>query len=158
MNNSNLFSSRISAVLMLLAGTLIAVPHVAFAEGSAQMGLTQRLVDFQAQDVPNPSSDPVYAIDDASRSLYVDILSVGEVINVSLCGTADADLVEVDIYDEGGTLVYDGASIPGNVSCTDPMTGPLTNPVRYVTTSTGPHRLVLQNNSGESFFDSYFER
>ena len=124
---------------------------MARAEGSAQIGLNQRLLDFQA-------AQSGYATDSASASLYVDILLAGEVINLSLCGRQNTDDIEVEIFDASGTSVYTATLLDGNVDCADPMSSPLSNPLRFATLTAGTHRIVLQNESGNAFASSFFQR
>ncbi|MEM1435971.1 MAG: hypothetical protein AAGG11_18070, partial [Pseudomonadota bacterium] len=75
--------ARLAALGLLFSG-------VVHAEGSAQIELTQRLLDFSRAQVEG------YAIDADSASLFVDIETVGEVINVSACGSVDGDNITVD--------------------------------------------------------------
>ena len=121
--------------------------QLALAEGSAQTGLTQPLNDFTQQ----LNSD---ATNDASASLYVDILSAGEVINVSLCGTSQASNVSVEIFSptDDTTPVFTESLNDGNVDCNSPMTDPLTTPMRFQTTEPGTYRLVLETSRR---FDRY---
>ncbi len=146
-------------VAAVLGAALTAIlPSLALAEGSAQFGLTQRLIDYQASLTPTGSGDPVYGIDDNSASQFVNILTAGEVINVSLCGSQDSDDVGVIIYNPSGTQVYSNTASSGNVACNNPMTAALTNPFRYTTTTTGAYRIQLRNISQTAYGNSYFER
>jgi len=117
-------------------------------------GMVCNKIDYEA------SLAQGYAIDDASASVYLDILSVGEVINVSLCGSANTDDITVEIYaPSNNTTPVDTQSLTdGNVDCADPMTAPLTNPIRYTALETGPYRLVLQNTTHTGFTNSRFQR
>lgn len=124
----------------------------AFAEGSAQIGLTQRLLDFDQGLAQG------YATDMESASLYIDIVAETEVINISACGATDTDALTIEIFDATDTSVFTASLAAGNVGCNDPMTSPLTNPVRYTATMTGTHRIVLQNTASASFGGSLFER
>ncbi|MEO1575337.1 MAG: hypothetical protein AAFU65_10310, partial [Pseudomonadota bacterium] len=145
------FYGRAARALVALA--LCLLPWVsALAEGSAQIGLNQRLLDFDAAQAGG------YAIDGDSASLYVDILTAGEVINVSLCGSVNTDDIGIEIFDAGGTSVFTTTLTDSNLDCLDTMSAPLTNPVRYTTVSTGAHRLELQNITTTAFGDSLFER
>ncbi|HHH48070.1 MAG TPA: hypothetical protein ENK51_04190, partial [Gammaproteobacteria bacterium] len=112
-----------------LAITAMFASHFAHAEGSYQAGLNQPLQEYSRSGNP----------------LYVDILSAGEVINISLCGDIDAHDVRARIYAPDGTLVQDTTLSAGNVACNDPFTAPLTNPIRYTTTQAGTHELRLDN-------------
>ncbi len=122
------------------------------AEGSAQIGLNQRLLDFDM------SLAQGYAIDSNSASLYVDIVTAGEVINISLCGATNTDNISIEILDPTDVSVFTTSLTDGNVDCADAMDAPLTAPVRYTTAATGAYRLVLQNSSGATFASSIFER
>ncbi|MEL7447874.1 MAG: OmpA family protein [Pseudomonadota bacterium] len=124
----------------------------AWAEGSAQIGLSQRLLDF------DQSIARGYAIDNDSASLFVDVITAGEVINVSVCGSTDADDLTIEIFDPGDVSVANTALATGNVSCADPMTAPLTSPFRYTTLAAGTYRIELQNTSFTDFEDSLFTR
>lgn len=109
----------------------------AYAEGSYQTGLNQQFADYTSGTSP----------------LYVDILSIGEVINVSLCGNANTDDVRVRLFDPDGVSVLDTTLTDGNVTCTDTFTAPLTNPVRHTTTKTGAYQVRL-----DSVASSYLQR
>lgn len=122
------------------------------AEGSAQIGLNQWLLDSQVSQLQGYASDAI------SASLFVDILSANEVINISLCGAANSDRLTIQIFDPSGTSVFTTTLTAGNVSCTNPMTAPLTNPVRFTATAVGAYRLVLQNTTNSSFTGSNFRR
>lgn len=100
-----------------------------YAEGSYQAGLNQPLYEYSY------SGEPV----------YVDVLTAGEVINVSLCGDVDAHDIRVRIYNPTGNEVLDTTLSSGNVACNDSFTSPLTNPIRYTTTTTGTYSLRLDN-------------
>ncbi|NNC78211.1 MAG: hypothetical protein HKN77_09635, partial [Woeseiaceae bacterium] len=155
---NKLFRTVPFVTALLATSALSILPSVSMAEGSAQFGLTQRLVDNQASLAPTGTGDPVYGIDANSASQFVDIVTSGEVINISLCGAINDDDIAVQIFNPSGTQVYTNSATSGNVLCTDPMTGPLTNPFRYTTATTGAHRIVLQNTSRSAYGDSYFER
>jgi len=133
---------------------LVFDPGVVRAEGVVQIGFWQDLIDHQGALAMG------YATDDASASTYVDILSVGEVINVSLCGSVNADAITVEFYapSNDATPVSTQNLASSNVDCADPMTAPLTTPMRYTSLETGAYRLVLQNTSKTGFGDSLFKR
>ena len=142
---------------MTLAGVvslLILNSPVAHAEGIVQMGLGQRLLDHQEAITQN------FASDDASASMFVDILNIGEVINVALCGRNQTDNISIEFYAPSNdvTPVYTNYLTEGNTSCTDLMTAPLTMPECYTTLETGTYRLVLQNTTYTGIHDSLFER
>ncbi len=130
-----------SAVVAVVAGTFVS--PVVYAEGSYQMGIGQHMRDYsntQSQD----------GTDDVATPLYVDILSAGEVINISLCGANNGDNLSVEIFapSDYSTSVYSQTLSSSNVDCADPLTAPLTNPLRYETTETGAYRVKLENTSG----------
>ncbi len=146
-------TSGLAFGLLVSAPILLGFPEkTAFAEGSAQIGLNQRLLDL---DVAISES---YAADVPSGSYYLDILAVNEVINISLCGAANTDDIDIEIFDATDTSVFTISLADGNVDCADPMSAALTNPVRYTATTTGAHRIVVQNTSSTSFVGSFFER
>ena len=151
---------RIAKVFMTLVITGSAVwLETAHAEGSVQFGLSQRMYDAERALASGRASDA------DSSSLFVDILTAGEVINISACGSVNSDTVTVDIFDPTGTSVFTGAETLDNgtngglIDCANAMNAPLTNPFRYVTQTTGAYRIVLQNTSQTSpSNDSVFER
>jgi len=147
------FIAKHLAPALLISGAALTflVPHAARAEGVAQLGFGQKLLDAQASLAED------YAVDVASSSLYVDILNVGEVINVSLCGNTDADSIEVTFFPPTGAADTQ-SSLTSNVSCTADMLSPLTNPFRHTAAEVGTYRLVLQNTSNIAFETSHFRR
>ena len=108
-----------------------------FAEGSFQTGLNQPLLEES-----NGSGFPQ----------YVDVVAIGEVINVSLCGQADTDNVRVQIFDPDNISVLDTALTDGNVTCNDAFTAPLTNPIRHTTTKTGAYEIRLNNQTNSELY------
>ncbi|MBE9046450.1 DUF11 domain-containing protein [Pleurocapsales cyanobacterium LEGE 10410] len=120
--------------------TSLLLPSVANAEGSAQIGLNQPLYEYGYS-----GSSLLLPID---RPLYVDILSAGEVINVSLCGDADNENVRAVIYNSSGAEVYDTGIVAANISCTNPLNSELTDPFRYVTTAADTYEVRLFNEVG----------
>jgi len=147
----------------LAALALLLASNQLLAEGSAQMGLTQRMLDYELAFGRN------YAVDDDSASLFVDVLDAGEVINISACGATNTDTLTVHIFDPDGNSVSGGTpqtlddgtgATPtgGLIDCADPMDAPLTNPLRYTTAMSGAYRIVFQNTTGSLFRDSLFER
>ncbi len=114
--------------LTALAVTAVFASHFAHAEGSHQAGLNQPLREYSLTGAP----------------LYVDVIRAGEVINVSLCGDIDAHDVRVQIIaPDNLTTVLDTTLSAGNVSCGDPFSAPLTNPIRYTTTEAGTYTLYV---------------
>jgi len=139
---------------ILTAAVLIASSTDIHAEGVVQMGIGQNLLDYEA------SLGQGYAADDTSASVYIDVLTAGEVINVSLCGSVNTDAITVEFYAPSNNATpIDTQSIAGsNVDCADPMDAPLTNPMRHITTESGAYRMVLQNTTQASFANSKFLR
>ncbi len=112
----------------------------AYAEGSWQMGLfegpTHRQVMYET------------ATGSGYNILNVDIITPGEVINTHVCGHTSTHNIRVQIFDPGGSSVYDSTAA-GNVSCSsdfnttwDPA---VTNPHQYVTTQAGTYMMYLTN-------------
>ena len=140
-------TSRVLSIVGLLTVSSSTIwSQSAHAEGSSQLGLTQRLID--------------------SNPLYVDIISTGEVINISACGTDSTDIITVEIFDSAGLSVLGGSQTlddgtgpnGGLIDCDNTMTVPLTNPFRYTSLASGTYRVELQNTGGTGFNNSYFER
>jgi parallel beta-helix repeat protein len=129
--------------LTLVAASMSLLANPARSEGSFQMGLNQRLYEYGFSLLP--------LIPPRDRSLFVDIKTIGEVINVSLCGSGGAaDPLKIEIYNPAGSLVFTqniaaNANSPGRVSCTDTFAAVLTNPSKYVTTTTGAYSVRLYN-------------
>jgi uncharacterized repeat protein (TIGR01451 family) len=134
---------------------------LALAEGTAQWGLNQPMAQYGTLSNLNPAQTRITS---ASRALYVDIFSAGEVINISACGNSDSASVGIEIY-QTFTNTIDPAFIPttgssvltqtlatGNVSCSNPMTGTLTTPLQFVTPSAGTYEIRLTTPS------QYFNR
>jgi uncharacterized repeat protein (TIGR01451 family) len=110
------------------------------AEGTAQIGATQRLYEYGF-------TSPVLTVTD--RALSVDIISPGEVINLSLCGSALTDDIRVEIYNPAGTQVLN-TTIPngtfGSATCTYTFSAAaLPNPLKYVTATAGTYQIRLFN-------------
>jgi outer membrane protein OmpA-like peptidoglycan-associated protein len=145
---------RLPALLAGLSATiLLTYPDLnAQAEGSAQIGFNQRLLDAASAIAQG------YAIDVNSASLYVDIVAASEVINISVCGRSNGDEIGIEIFDPGETSVFTTSLLTSNVDCADPMSAPLANPVRFTATAPGAYRIVLQNLTSSSFSGSFFER
>lgn len=129
--------SWITASLTLLTSCCFSLP--ALAEGSYQIGLNQPMYDYDGYGISLP--------------LYVDILTAGEVINISLCGNGNttSDRIRAVIYNPSGTQVYDSTSILPTVSCTSNLTSLLTTPIKYTTTVKGAYQLRLYNDNGTNF-------
>jgi uncharacterized repeat protein (TIGR01451 family) len=113
----------------------------AIAEGTAQVGATQRLYEYGF-------TSPVLSA--TNRPLLVDIVSPGEVINVSVCGTASTDDIRIEIYNPSGTQVVNTTLLDGNfgnATCqfTFSAATNLPNPLKYVTTTSGTYEIRLFN-------------
>ena len=159
----NIVCRRCVTCIAALGIALNAV-KTAHAEGSAQFEVTQRLLDFN-------TARERFGIDSDAASLFVDVMSAGEVINVSACGADPTHDISIEIFDPAGMPVLATTLSEANVSCFDPLTGPLTQPVRYTTSTTGSYRIVLDNLSTDpdpadgspnpqhnNFRVNYFER
>ena len=113
------------------------------AEGSFQAGLNQPFLEYGAVVVGYTHNEP----------LHVDILTAGEVINISLCGNVDAHNVRAEVYNPSGILVGTYTHDHGNVTCNDPFTAPLPltgpqgdqGPFQYITPSAGTYLIRLYN-------------
>jgi len=113
--------------------------HFVHAEGSYQTGLNQPLEETSNSAAP----------------LYVDVINAGEVINVSLCGEANDNNVRVRIFDPANSSVLDTTLLSGNVTCDDPFTSELTNPVRYTTNTIGSYRIELDDTDGGNILNRF---
>ncbi len=133
----------IATVVLLLGLGLGLVPGEVCAEGSFQVGLNQPLLEYGYTSG---------LILNGVRPIFVDIISAGEVINISLCGDDISDSVRAEIYDSGGTQVFTQTISNGNVSCNDPFTSPLTNPMRHVTTAADTYEIRLNSQGGTQLF------
>ncbi len=111
----------------------------AYAEGSAQTGLNQYLRDYAS----------VFSGDTDQASLFVDIETAGEVINISACGATNTDDIDIEIFDSGNASVFSLTLADANVGCDDTMDAPLTNPVRYTTLVADTYRIRLDNLNGD---------
>jgi hypothetical protein len=128
--------------LGLIAASLGIMSGTAWAEGSAQVGLNQRLYEYGFVSPP--------LIPARNRELYVDIVSAGEVINVSVCGGENADPLKIEILSPGGTVVATqnlaaNSILAGKVLCNDLFNAPLTNAFKYTTTFSGQYSVRLYN-------------
>jgi hypothetical protein len=123
---------------LALAITSLGLNSPAYAEGSVHAGLNQPFVETNAT-APGAAS---------SRDLIVDIRTVGEVINISGCATADNVALSYVIERPNGTIeatftTGTTATSVGKVACANTMTAPLTTPYRYTTTMTGKYKVRL---------------
>jgi len=142
-----------SAIFGVMVLTFFAgLPTAVWGEGSAQIGLNQRLLDFDEALAQG------FADDASSASLFVDILAAGEIINISVCGVTNTDDIDIEIFDSAENSVFTQSLTDANVDCGDPLTGLLTNPATFGVTLPGTYRVSLQNTSGSSFGDRFFQR
>ena len=132
-----------AVAMFLLALTAFLPWQSAQAEGAWQLGLFEGLSHRQ------PLRETT--ISTGRNLLNVDILTPGEVINVHVCGTNNANNIRVRILDPQGSIVYDNTDT-ANVDCNsdfnttwDPA---VTDPHQYVTPSAGTYQLILTNNNG----------
>ncbi|MCK5641820.1 MAG: cadherin-like domain-containing protein, partial [Gammaproteobacteria bacterium] len=134
----------------------------ALAEGSGQVGMNQPL-------------ECMVGGYDFNNIFYVDILTTGEVINVSLAALEnvyrylDYDLWQMVVitYTPGSFSIYDPSGNPrvldeptGQVSETDPFTAPITTAYQFVTDEVGAWSIVLANSwyiSGTPVADYYVD-
>jgi uncharacterized repeat protein (TIGR01451 family) len=137
----NVRKAQKSAWLLSLIWPLL-TSTAAFAEGSVQVGLNQPLTETTATA--------------SNRDLLVDITSVGEVINISGCGTAQTNNLNYIIETPTGAIVANvttgtGTTGVGKISCTDPLTGAITTAYKYTTTQTGRYKVRLINVTATNF-------
>lgn len=116
------------------------------AEGTWQMGLFEGTSHLQY----------LYETNAGYNQFNVDILNVGEVINVLSCGVSATDSIRVTIQDPFGSQVYDstaaGTICGSDLNTTfDPAT---TGTHQYVTTSTGTYVVSFGNDNG-TFLSRY---
>ncbi|NNE60937.1 MAG: hypothetical protein HKN35_08590, partial [Woeseia sp.] len=136
---------------LFVSGLVTLIPVAAMAEGSVQMGFTQRLVDHQASQLR-------WGNDNDSASLFVDIITAGEVINVNLCGLANGDDVAVEIFDPAGNSVFTDSQGSGTLLCDSAMDTTLSGGFEYQTTVAGAFRIELSNETGATYDNSVFSR
>ena len=132
-----------SLKMLLLAAAGLLVTNEVIAEGSLQIGLTQPLSDF--------SEGQYIWSEDEPASLYVDITAANEVINISLCGADQSDLLSITIFDSTDNEVFSSGNIPANADCAGDLQGVLTTPERYVALSIDTYRIELENLSNSIF-------
>jgi len=139
---------------------ILSVGKTAQAEGTAQWGLNQPLLEFGA--VPINTTET--RISSASRALYVDVVSAGEVINVSACGNNNNSVITMQVFETFPNIV-DPAFTPttstrvvnqsfdNNIDCGDALTAnrPLigaSSPQQFVAPSPGKYEIRLSTNDG----------
>lgn len=139
----NAQSIRLTGLISILLVLLFQAPALQ-AEGSWQMGLFEGLSHRQ----------PINETSGTRNLLKVDILNVGEVINVHACGNSNGNVLRILIYDPNGVEVYRDQRIQ-NVDCEDDFTGTfdpaVTDPHQYVTTTTGTYTVFFSNRSSNRF-------
>jgi large repetitive protein len=132
----------IAAFLMTtLAGVFTTIP--AYAEGTFQAGLNQPFVETNAT-APGAAS---------TRDILVDIVTAGEVINISACGAADTNALAFVIETPSGTVLptYTPTALAGKILCANTMSAPITTPYRYTTTAAGRYKVRLINVTAANF-------
>jgi large repetitive protein len=127
----------------IAAAFILLLPEAVRAEGSSHAGLNQPFVETNAT-APGAAS---------TRDILVDIITVGEVINISGCGAAATDTLSYVIETPSGTILptVTATAAAGKISCTDPMTGPITTAYKYTTTATGRYKVRLINTTATNF-------
>ena len=128
-------------VMTTLYGIFATMP--AHAEGTFQVGLNQPFVETNAT-APGAAS---------SRDILVDIVTAGEVINVSACGAADSNTLAFVIETPSGAVLptYTPTALAGKILCANTMTAPITTPYRYTTTAAGRYKVRLINVTATVF-------
>lgn len=127
-------------LVLSLLFVLAATPSV-FAEGSRQVGVNQPLYEYSSSGI-----EP--------RTLFVDIASAGEVINVMVCGESDPDNLTIEVYGPSGTLLGTDSFTTSN-DCKWDFDADSLTPYKYTTTASGVHEVRLINTSGSQ---QLFER
>ena len=156
--------SRVVVNKLAIAGTLgllsLVCGEPALAEGTAQWGLNQPLLEFG--NVPINTTET--RISSASRALYVDVVSAGEVINISACGNTNNSVISMQIFETIPNAV-DPAFTPttatsvanrtfdNNIDCNDTLTAdrPLAGasaPQQFIAPAPGKYEIRLSTNDG----------
>jgi hypothetical protein len=141
----NLVSNIIrDSVIVCAAMFGMAIASPAVAEGVAQIGLNQRMIETHAS-VPAAASN---------RDILVDILTAGEVINIAACGASNAEALTFIIENPAGTIVANtvATATEGKIDCADFMTAPITTPYRYTTTVAGKYKVRLINTTANILY------
>ena len=152
--------SRVAIASSLSLSTLLSVSKApALAEGTAQIGIGQGIIEYGIEYDNGPSG-----VFSPNHAIYVDILSPNEVINVSLCGRTNSDDVRIEIYSTTPNL-EDSVLVPttvaqlatqsfteSNIDCSDPLTGPLPTtgskvPYQFIAPSVGTYEVRLYNDT-----------
>ena len=150
-----MFDTVKQTLLSLFLSLTLTLSFTAHGEGSFQLGINGSSNSQQLVEYGYTIGSVLIPFD---RVIYVDDVAAGEVINVHLCGSVDADDVRVDIYNEANTtLVTSLSKTSSTVSCTDSFQNPLSAasdltspPLFYVVppgTPTQTYALRLYNDS-----------
>lgn len=154
---------RVFSLRQWLAAALAATSCVvgtAHAEGSVQVGLgstdpaqpfNQFLFDYNVTNT---------FIKTPTRPIYVDIRNANEVINISLCGSADSDPLKIEIYNSSGTNVanFVPTATEGKVLCNSTLSAPITTAYKYTAPTTGTYEVRLFNNVTGTGTERHFKR
>ena len=152
---------RMASAATLALTSLIPAHRAVFAEGHAQIGLEQVMLEngFTTVTANTRIFSPNHAI-------YVDIVEANEVINVSVCGNNNTNDITVEVFETipniddpvlvpttGAEIFADGAIATttlanSNVDCSDPLTGVLTNPLQFTAPTPGTYEVRLTNVNG----------
>ena len=119
-------------IFYFMIAALTMFGNIVTAEGSYQTNLTQWLSEY---NYAGPASN----FSSSLHPLYVILNNSTEVINVSLCGAADADDVRFEIYDVTGTTRYYTASLTTSTQatlCTNTFAAALNPPTAFRWTPT----------------------
>ncbi|MEM9806632.1 MAG: hypothetical protein AAF959_15265 [Cyanobacteria bacterium P01_D01_bin.56] len=139
----------------LSIATLLGLASPARSEGSAQIGTNQPIFEYGVS-----FSNTSTGIFSPNHAIYVDITSPGEVINISVCGEDNTDDIRIEIYSTTpnatdpvlvpttGALLTTENLTDSNVDCGDPMTGNLTTPFQFTTSTTGTFEVRFFNDTG----------
>ena len=114
-------------IFYFMIAVLTMFGNIVTAEGSYQTNLTQWLSEY---NYAGPASN----FSNSLHPLYVILNNSTEVINVSLCGAADADDVRFEIYDVTGTTRYYTASLTTSTQatlCTNTFAAELNPPAAF---------------------------
>lgn len=148
------------SALKLWLALPLCLPGLAVAEGSWQFGLSEGATHAQPLfEYDNNYNASATGLQPESRPLYVDLVAGSEVINISLCGTADDDDIRIEIWDEAGSTQLNTTftSTSGNVSCNDSFAGTLATPYQFSPGAAGTYQVRVFNDAGNGE-NGVFER
>ncbi len=151
--------TRLNNWMGVILGVASCLLGTASAEGSVQVSLG-------STDAAQPFNQFLFDYDEvntfvktATKPVYVDIRTPGEVINVALCGSVDADTIRIEVYNPSGTLVATyvpaNATAAGKIACNSSLNAPITNAYKYATSVSGTYQLRLYNTSTN---ENHFKR